>query len=421
MSEPCRPCQEIACTNPDDLTSYGLEGHITTPSAPVVPLEPYGNSAIYYAPCTGDEVLSVSGNLPSWITLDTVNNRLVGAANTFRGTSPAIANARAQASLNSFGASATASGDLECSICPAPAANVVVALGTTQGYTSVYCSSNNRLFVASGNTNKIAIINVAAQTGTTVTIAGASYFNDINYSPVQDRIYALYNPVAAGPMKVAVLDNAGALIATYTTGLAWDNGGLTYDSVHDRIGISGALPGAGSDVEIFNCSGLTQGYIGAMPTGVFYIVHSAVNDTYYVTAIALSGEVYKINGTSFAVTTSTFHTDGLGPAPWYIPDSELLLLPNVAGNLVLMNPNSDTEVWNTGYSGAANGAAFNPCRNEIQFSFSGTGLVCIDGSSYAASRIVTIGANDAFGANYSTLLNQTFCAVIAANNAIGVS
>ena len=52
--------------------------------------------------------------LPSWITLDSANSRLAGAAGQFSGTTQAEANASAQRSLDTFGDAAIADGSLYC-------------------------------------------------------------------------------------------------------------------------------------------------------------------------------------------------------------------------------------------------------------------------------------------------------------------
>lgn len=58
--------------------------------------------------------ITYNGTLPSWITIDVANSRLVGAANTFYQGSQAMANNAAQTALNDFATAAIASGDLNC-------------------------------------------------------------------------------------------------------------------------------------------------------------------------------------------------------------------------------------------------------------------------------------------------------------------
>ena len=63
--------------------------------------------------------------LPSWITLDSANSRLVGAAGQFSGTTQAEANASAQRSLDTFGDAAIADGSLYCN--PFPVLETTIA------------------------------------------------------------------------------------------------------------------------------------------------------------------------------------------------------------------------------------------------------------------------------------------------------
>lgn len=80
------------------------------------PVPQFLNEEVYYPfPCPEGETITFNGTLPSWITLDTVNSRLVGAAGTFTGETVALATATAQFNLNSFGDAAVTAGDLECS------------------------------------------------------------------------------------------------------------------------------------------------------------------------------------------------------------------------------------------------------------------------------------------------------------------
>jgi len=75
----------------------------------------YYNEVVYFVhTCAEGETLTYSGTLPSYITLDTANSRLVLAAGTYAATTQAIANSTAQAELNNFGNAALTSGDLSC-------------------------------------------------------------------------------------------------------------------------------------------------------------------------------------------------------------------------------------------------------------------------------------------------------------------
>lgn len=86
------------------------------PSLPPAP--GFLNQTVYYAPCYEGQVLTYTGPpLPSWVSLDSVNNRMVGASGYFAGSTQANANSYAQIAINNFSNSAILDGILECVGC----------------------------------------------------------------------------------------------------------------------------------------------------------------------------------------------------------------------------------------------------------------------------------------------------------------
>lgn len=103
MSNP-QPCQQINCDIPDDFRLYGLQGfppQVPLPTPPVP--QPFSNAIIYltnYCPisiCSLGAGPVATGALPGYIQVDTANNRLIGAAGLFTGTTQADADAKALA------------------------------------------------------------------------------------------------------------------------------------------------------------------------------------------------------------------------------------------------------------------------------------------------------------------------------------
>lgn len=106
-------CRVIQCIVPDDLRLFSLSGLPPLPPTNVRG-QPVGNAEVYYDfPCESGEI-TYDGTLPSWITIDTENDRLVGAANTFYQGSQAMANNAAQTALNDFATAAIGAGTLTC-------------------------------------------------------------------------------------------------------------------------------------------------------------------------------------------------------------------------------------------------------------------------------------------------------------------
>lgn len=96
------PCQIIDCTPPDNYALYSLQG--VPPSVPPpdnTPL-PFANGVVALIDFCGNGLPYFFGTLlPTWITVDTVNNQIVGAAGLYRGATQASADAAALAGLTS--------------------------------------------------------------------------------------------------------------------------------------------------------------------------------------------------------------------------------------------------------------------------------------------------------------------------------
>lgn len=95
----------------------------TGPEGPTPPVPPgpgtpnpvpqFFNQAVYYS-CDVGAVISYTGNVPGWLTVDTTNNRLVMNAGTIGASTQAAANSGAQIILNDFGDDAVIGGELVC-------------------------------------------------------------------------------------------------------------------------------------------------------------------------------------------------------------------------------------------------------------------------------------------------------------------
>ena len=118
------PCELISCSTTPDLEVYSLQN---TP--PVTPVEPvpqpcnFLNDTITQQVCP-DENLVFTGNLPSWITHDTIN--FYGTAGTFCGISPIDANNKASTSLNQFVQAGVFDGTIKCQTQVVPNEEIIV-------------------------------------------------------------------------------------------------------------------------------------------------------------------------------------------------------------------------------------------------------------------------------------------------------
>lgn len=106
-----------------DAIIQGMIQQCAQATAQSLALCPVGvtNDAVFFPfPCDPGNVLTFTGVLPAWITIDTINSQLVGAAGTFSADTKTNANAAAQAALNTFAQNAITTGTLSCQ----PSSNV---------------------------------------------------------------------------------------------------------------------------------------------------------------------------------------------------------------------------------------------------------------------------------------------------------
>ncbi len=112
--------------------------------------------------CADGETLTYSSTLPSWITIDTGTNELVGAAGVFTADTKENATALAQAALNSFAAAAITAGTLTCEVPVVPPTIVLVdsqTTGWTPGESAIAFVQNGGIFYGIGDTNFYSSIN----------------------------------------------------------------------------------------------------------------------------------------------------------------------------------------------------------------------------------------------------------------------
>lgn len=106
----CEQCKRLDCAGEDIYALYQLQDAFI----PVVPQVLFNQPVYFVHECPEGETLVFTGTLPSWISLDSENTRLVGAAGTYQAASTAGANALAQNALNEFGNAAVAAAELDC-------------------------------------------------------------------------------------------------------------------------------------------------------------------------------------------------------------------------------------------------------------------------------------------------------------------
>lgn len=157
----CNPCQTLECALPSDF-AYNNQTLPPVELPTIIPAT-IANSAVYYpVECASGETLTYGGTLPSWISIDTANSRLVGAGGSFLGVTLAAANAIAQGALDKFGDAAVAAGDLTCAGGGVIDWNDLVWLGTDNSFIGTGAGTISGL----GNTvNSDSQSNIPGNTG----------------------------------------------------------------------------------------------------------------------------------------------------------------------------------------------------------------------------------------------------------------
>lgn len=107
-------CQRIFCNVPDFLTEYSLSGIPPAPLPPSNTPQIFNDAVFFGVSCEAGQDLTYSGTLPSWITIDVANSRLVGAANTFVAATKIGANNLAQNALDTWAQNALDAMTLTC-------------------------------------------------------------------------------------------------------------------------------------------------------------------------------------------------------------------------------------------------------------------------------------------------------------------
>ena len=184
----CSPmtCQLIACTPPDDLRLYNLQGlpPSTAPVPPPAP-SPFVNETVYFTNLCASGMPTFTGLLPNWMTFDSTNNQFIGKAGVIGGNTQANANANAQLALNQFVQANFANGNITCAT--AGLLNVYYSSVklTNGGNATVFTTSDVALHLNPDNPLAAPTINsITLTTGYTVTELFAPITSNIVTLPI---------------------------------------------------------------------------------------------------------------------------------------------------------------------------------------------------------------------------------------------
>lgn len=230
--------------------------------APEGQVNEFRNVAVYYSKnCADGEDLEYTGTLPSWITLDAANERLIGAANVFTGRTQAEADASAQQAINAFGDAAVLAGTLVCvSVqCVAQTNLITVGGGTLTARIPIPTKEvgQNRLLVLQSGNTLTFLDTVTDTTVATVSLnvgVGAEGFLPGCWVSSANRFWVLSDSSAPVRSELKIFDGDGGSASSIAVGQTMEN--LSYSSDADLV-FAGSDDGGGIlRLRAFNSAGV---------------------------------------------------------------------------------------------------------------------------------------------------------------------
>lgn len=285
----------------------------------------------------------------------------------------------------------------------------------------MYVSSSNKIIVADGNGPTVSIIDAETNTySNTLTngITPVDSVNSLNYSPIQDKIYALYgrNSSPYG-CYYAIITSDGSAIEEYVSSSVALNGAaagmMAYDSKNDRILTVSSHQWERPNWAIFDCATKTEIVNGSLLESFHYMWQpcycSSSNQFYIYTGY--TGYVYKMDADTFNIVQSTLTVPDMGARGiYYLKEIDRIFVQNIHRQLCAINPADDSVVHVfTGLNNNISDIAFDTCRQEIMIGIYGWAVICFD-TNYSASRYYTINnsGNYISGPVYAVRTGKTF-------------
>lgn len=329
--------------------------------------------------------------MPAWITLDSANNRLIGAAGTFTGQTQAQANATAQAALDTWANAEILAGHLFCASsisCVAPlttiatgtnndlvestdpavrflvswdASNlwfvdtntntVVNTVGTAFAYNEGCYAENVQNFCLGRTTGGGHLIDFFTTGGTLVHTLDLAPFNpgfgittDLTYEPNTGKIYVIGEAFA----NAVMLTIDPSTYAVTSTPLAVDSyAGTPMRSIPGHVYFMDApnenlfdylVPGLTLNGTITNTGSFSGGVAFATNTSKLYL--GAFN------AITFDSEIWEVNPATESIDfVYAVASIGSPDAIFYDPTQQrLVALEVTGGNGVVLDPSGRTVV-----------------------------------------------------------------------------
>lgn len=281
-----------------------------------------------------------------------------------------------------------------------------------------YSPTSSLMFISDQNNPIVTVISPASNSIVNFLVLTSSIANsdgvfNIVYGSAQDKMYASVDTFGGGStLWVQVFNSDGTLGATIDTGMPTgvNDYNIDYDYVHDRIVVLSSTVSS-PNFAVIDCTNNTvihTDHLGGEPISIAY---AASTNAYYVTTAYNSGIVYKIDASTFAVTTSTLvsNTDTIV----YIKEVDKLILYDVTvSGVVFADPTTEAVTSNTSLN-EFEYAIFDPCSNAIRLMNYLSGMYEYETSSFAlVNRWPIVNYSGSYSLNegpgYATINSMTY-------------
>ena len=258
-----------------------------------------------------------------------------------------------------------------------------------------YATSSKLLFIADQDNALVTVVDPVLNSIVTYLTVPGYGVDFIVYGTGQDKVYATaYGPVTKSIQVINSDATLGPAIDSqiYSSEYNFD---IDYDYTNDRVVVVGNI-NQNPNFSIMDCVTNTiihTDYLSGIPVSVAYV---GSNNTYYVT-LQGSSTIYKIDASTFAVTTSTFA--GRDSVTYIKEVDKIVIYNQTTTGVAFVDPATDTSVSET-HLNEFEHAIFDPCSNTIRMVNYLSGMFEYETSSFAlVNRWPIVNASGSFSLN----------------------
>lgn len=246
----------------------------------------------------------------------------------------------------------------------------------------VYISSSGWVLIGDENSNKLTFVDPFNHvTGSSLTIPRVvepwdEACGDLNYSPVQDKIYAVsFYGSSNAYIHVIDANNTSSISASISTTL--DSRGwlvfTAYNPDRDHLLLVATNASSNPNWVIWDCATETEVASGKIPApgGNWVCCYVTSSKKYYTHNSQYKGEINTIDGQTYAYGTASFQGTYFGNGGmYYVPEFDWIINANdsTGGPRIYLGRDESLVGTLPFNNGNIQDAAFDTCRREVVFS-----------------------------------------------------